>query len=83
MALTRDFRDTVMARVKKDPVFRGELISEATNALLEGDVETGKGLLRDYLNATESLSAIASELNIHEKSIRLPMVDSFSPHRFC
>lgn len=28
------------------------------------------GLLRDYLNATESLPAIASELNIHEKSIR-------------
>lgn len=70
MALTRDFRDTVMARVKKDPVFRGELIIEATNALLEGDVETGKGLLRDYLNATESLPAIANELNIHEKSIR-------------
>lgn len=35
MALTKDFRDTVMARVKRDPVFRGELIIEATNALLE------------------------------------------------
>lgn len=70
MALTRDFRDTVMARVKRDPVFRGELIIEATNVLLEGDVETGKGLLRDYLNATESLAAVADEVNIHEKSIR-------------
>jgi DNA-binding phage protein len=70
MALTRDFREIVMARVRKDPEFRSELIVEATNALLEGDVETGKGLLRDYLNATESLPAIASELNMHEKSIR-------------
>jgi hypothetical protein len=70
MALTRDFRETVMARVRKDPAFRSELIVEATNALLEGDVETGKGPLRDYLNATESLPAIASELNMHEKSIR-------------
>lgn len=41
MALTRDFRDRVMARVKRDPVCRGELIIEATNALLEGDIETG------------------------------------------
>ena len=70
MALTREFRETVMAQVKKDPVFRGELIIEATNALMEGDLETGKGLLRDYLNATESLSVIAGELNLHGKSIR-------------
>lgn len=54
MPLTRDFRTTVMARVKKDPEFRSELIVEATNSLLEGDVEAGKSLLRDYLNATES-----------------------------
>jgi DNA-binding phage protein len=70
MPLTRDFRETVMARVKRDPEFRSELIIEATNALLEGDIEAGKSLLRDYLNATESLPVVASELNMHEKSIR-------------
>jgi DNA-binding phage protein len=70
MPLSRDFRETVMARVKKDPEFRSELIIEATNSLLEGDVEAGKSLLRDYLNATESLPTVASELNMHEKSIR-------------
>ena len=70
MPLTRDFRETVMARVKSDPAFRGELIVEATNAFLIDDVETGKALLRDYLNATKSIAHIAQELQLNEKSLR-------------
>ena len=70
MPLTRDFRETVMARAKSDHEFRSELIIEATNAFLAGDVETGKALLRDYLNGTESLADIARELQINEKSLR-------------
>jgi DNA-binding phage protein len=70
MALTRDFRETVMARVKKDPEFRSELLIEATNSFLDGDIDAGKSLLRDYLNATDSLPAIARELDLNEKSIR-------------
>jgi hypothetical protein len=54
MPLTSDFRGTAMARVKSDPSFRGELIVEATNAFLMDDMETGKALLRDYLNAAET-----------------------------
>ena len=70
MPLTRNFRETVMARVKSDPAFRGELIVEATNAFLMDDMETGKALLRDYLNATESIADIARELQVNEKSLR-------------
>ena len=70
MPLTRDFRETVMARAKSDREFRSELIIEATNAFLAGDVETGKALLRDYLNGTESLTDIAHQLQINEKSLR-------------
>jgi DNA-binding phage protein len=70
MPLTRDFRETVMARVKTDPTFRSELIIEATNAFLMDEMETGKALLRDYLNATESIAEIARELEINEKSLR-------------
>ena len=35
MPLTRDFWETVMARVNSDPSFRDELIVEATNAFLK------------------------------------------------
>jgi len=70
MPLTKDFRETVMARVKSDPDFRSGLIVEATNAFLMDDIETGKALLRDYLNATGSIAHIARELQINEKSLR-------------
>jgi len=70
MPLTRDFKETVMARAKSDEEFRSELIVEATNAFLAGDLETGKALLRDYLNGTESVSGIAEKLRINEKSLR-------------
>ncbi len=70
MVLTRKFKETVQLRVKQDPQYRKELIIEATNAFLEGDIDTGKTLLRDYLNATGALPSIASELSQDEKSIR-------------
>ena len=70
MPLTRDFRETVVARAKSDREFRSELIIEATNAFLDGEIETGKALLRDYLNGTESLAEIAGELQLNEKSLR-------------
>ncbi len=52
MALTRDFRDTVMARARSDPKFREGLLGEAVECLLGGDMEAGKILLRDIINAT-------------------------------
>ena len=70
MPLTREFKETVMLRAKQDADFRQELIVEAANAFLEGDLDTGKRLLRDYLNATEALPSVARELKQNEKSIR-------------
>ena len=70
MPLTKEFKETVMLRAKQDPDFRKELIVEATNAFLDGDIDTGKRLLRDYLNATQALPSIAGELQQDEKSIR-------------
>ncbi len=52
MALTRDFKETIQARVKHDPAFREELLREGVECLLSGDVDTGKAVLRDYINAT-------------------------------
>ena len=70
MPLTREFKETVMLRAKQDPDFRKELIVEATNAFLEGDIATGKRLIRDYLNATEAFPSISVDLKQNEKSIR-------------
>ena len=47
MPLTRDFKETVQARVRSDPEFRRALLKESVESLLEGDVDTGKAVLRD------------------------------------
>ncbi len=52
MALTRDFKDTIQARASRDPRFRRELLREGIQCLLSGDLDTGKTVLRDYINAT-------------------------------
>lgn len=70
MALTRDFRDTVMAMAKEDPEYRCALIQEAIEVFLERDFETGKHLLRDYLNATETFPELAKAVHKDVKSLR-------------
>ena len=52
MSLTRDFKETIQARIERDPAFREQLLKEGVECLLSGDVDTGKAVLRDYINAT-------------------------------
>jgi DNA-binding phage protein len=69
MALTRDFRETVQARVKRDAAFRKGLLSEAIESLLSGEVTLGKELLRDYINATVGFPKLATRTKIHVKTL--------------
>lgn len=52
MALTRDFKNTIQARAQRDPEFRRGLLTEALDCFISGEIEEGKLLLRDYVNAT-------------------------------
>jgi len=61
MPLTREFKETVQARIKQDRKYRKELLREGVASLLAGDLDTGKAILRDYINATigfEELSRV-------------------------
>src|SRR5690242_19705044 len=69
MALTRDFRETVQARVRRDAAFRKELLGEAIESFLSGDVRLGKELSRDYINATVGFPKLAAHTKIHVKTL--------------
>jgi DNA-binding phage protein len=69
MALTKDFRQTVQARVRRDPAFREGLLSEAIESLLSGQVALGKELLRDYINATIGFPKLAAKTDLHPKTL--------------
>lgn len=59
MALTRDFKETILARAQRDARFRRALFTEAISAYLAGDTTTGKAILRDLVNATVGFEALA------------------------
>jgi DNA-binding phage protein len=69
MALTRSFKETIKARAERDPAFRAALLTEAVELLLAGDVEGGKGVLRDYINATIGFRRLAHETGMPAKSL--------------
>ena len=69
MALTRDFKDTIRARVARDPKFRKELLREGIEAMLGGDIATAKTILRDYINATMGFTQLAEATHIPSKSL--------------
>jgi len=69
MPLTRDFKETIQARVKNDPAFRKSLLSEALDSFLSGDVETGKIVLRDYINATVGFKQLGRATKKQPKSL--------------
>ena len=69
MPLTRDFRETVQARARRDPAFREGLLKEGVDCLLAGDVDAGKIILRDYINATIGFEELSSLTNKPSKSL--------------
>lgn len=69
MALTRDYKETVLKRIQKDNKFAQALYVEAMNALLAGETEEGLSMLRDLVNARVSFSELAKQTGFGEKSL--------------
>lgn len=69
MPLTRDFKQTIRARVERDPKFRKELLRESLESLLAGDITTAKAILRDYINATVGFTGLSEATHIPSKSL--------------
>jgi DNA-binding phage protein len=79
MALTRDFKETIRARVKRDPGFRKALLREGIENFLSGDVETGKIILRDFINATVGFTKLSDVTHRSSKSLMRMLGPSGNP----
>jgi DNA-binding phage protein len=69
MALTKDFKETIQVRAQRDPAFRKALLQEGIECMLAGDIDTGKAVLRDYINATIGFEALAEVFDKSSKSL--------------
>ncbi|OGS92841.1 MAG: transcriptional regulator [Gallionellales bacterium GWA2_59_43] len=69
MALTRNFKQTVVERVERDPEFAKALLDEAATLFLSGEPETARLILRDLVNATIGFEQLAKMTDKPSKSL--------------
>lgn len=69
MTLTRDFKQTVVERVQRDPAFAKALLDEAATLFLSGEPDTARLILRDLVNATVGFEQLAQLTQKPSKSL--------------
>jgi hypothetical protein len=77
MALTRDFKESIMERAKQDKAFRRELLLRGIALLIAGDkddVQVGKSI-----NATAGFAVLANLTDIPKESLMRMLGPSGNP----
>ncbi len=69
MTLTRDFKQTVVERVARDPDFAKALLDEAATLFLSGEPDAARLILRDLVNATVGFENLAELTHKPSKSL--------------
>ena len=69
MALTREFKQTVIERIQREPAFAVALLDEAASLFLNGEPATARVILRDLVNATVGFEGLAQETGKPSKSL--------------
>ena len=69
MAKTKSFKELVQGRAKTDKKFAEALLREGIDAMLSGDVDTGKTILRDYIKATVGFEKLGEATGAPAKSL--------------
>ncbi|MEO7332568.1 MAG: transcriptional regulator [Gemmatimonadales bacterium] len=69
MALTRDFKETIVARVQRDPAFAKALLDEAATVFLNGEPDVARLVLRELVNATVGFERLSRLTETPSKSL--------------
>jgi hypothetical protein len=69
MAKTKSFKDLVERQVKDDRKFAEALLREGVDAMLSGDLDTGKTIMRDYIKATIGFEKLGEATDTPPKSL--------------
>ena len=79
MALTRDYKQTIIERTKRDPAFGKALLDEAATMFLNGEPDTARLILRDLVNATVGFEALAVATAKPSKSLHRMLSETGNP----
>jgi hypothetical protein len=79
MPLTKDFNETVKEQLQKSKSFRRALLKEAIGCMIEGDLDTGKSVLRKYINGTIGFVKLGNALHRSPKVLMRMFSESGNP----
>ena len=79
MGLTRVFKETVVARVERNPAFAQALLDEATTLLISGEAETARLILRDLVNATLGFEQLEKLTDVPSRSLHRMLSSKGNP----
>lgn len=79
MALTRDYKHTVLERIQRDPEFAKALLDEAATLFLSGEPEIARRHLRDLVHATGGFEQLAVETMKPSKSLHRMLSEHGNP----
>jgi len=79
MALTRNFKETVLRHAQENPAFLAALLEEAAQNVVDGDVETALGQLRDVVNAAVGFDSLSRHTGIPKTSLMRMLGDPGDP----
>ena len=69
MGTTKDFNETVRADLQNSAEYRRAYLREAVGAVISGEVETGKSVLRKYINGTLGFVALGEAVGRSSKTL--------------
>lgn len=79
VSLTRDFRQTIVERVRRDPEFAKALLDEAATLFLNGEGEAARLVLRELVKAMVGFEAFAAKVREPTKSLHRMLSKNGNP----
>ncbi len=59
MPLTKSFKEMVLEDMRQHPEFAQAMLREGVDALISGELDVGKTVQRDFINATIGFDGLA------------------------
>ncbi|MGA7440380.1 MAG: hypothetical protein WBW32_19840 [Luteibacter sp.] len=79
MALTVDYRETILNRIRSDPDFAGALLDEAATMLLNGETGAARMVMRDLTHGLMGFEGMAKATGTPPKSLHRMLSSAGNP----
>jgi len=76
---TVKFKDSLKAMADRKPELANQLIEDALNALLSGELDEGRVLLRNYIHATIGFPELARRTGKNDKNLMRSLSSRSNP----